>query len=228
MDILRKATISINLENYYNKNDCNSIFAYVTGDTMTGPLLLKKTDIDNVLQIQNDAGNVTSYITGEGKNVVKTLNISGITSNTGLTNYLVVDANREVYYQTGSTGGSGTSGSSGSSGTDGTSGSSGIDGTSGSSGSSGSVGSAPYVEKNSNYTLTDNDYTVNCTGGTFTITPQTAVGIVGRIYNIKNTGTGTIIVDGDGIETIDGELTQTVGQWENLQVQSTGIGWIIL
>jgi len=85
----------------------------------------------------------------------------------------------------------------------------------------------PFVTKTANYTLTLSDYTVDC-NGTFTITLPTAVGITGRIYNIKNTGTGIITVDGNGSELIDGELTQLVHQWENLQIQSTGAGWIAL
>lgn len=86
----------------------------------------------------------------------------------------------------------------------------------------------PYVAKTANYTLGLQDYTVDCTANSFTITLPTAVGITGRIYNIKNTGTGTITVDADGTETIDGDLTESVYQYENLQIQSTGAGWIIL
>lgn len=85
-----------------------------------------------------------------------------------------------------------------------------------------------YVAKTADYTLTASDYTVECTANTFTISLPTAVGITGRIYNIKNTGTGTITVDANDSETIDGELTQTVAQWENLQIQSNGTNWIIL
>jgi len=86
----------------------------------------------------------------------------------------------------------------------------------------------PYVAKTATYTVTDTDYTIDCTANTFTVTLPTAVGITGRIYNIKNTGAGTITVDGDGSETIDGQTTQTVAQWENLQIQSNGANWIIL
>lgn len=88
--------------------------------------------------------------------------------------------------------------------------------------------SAGYVEKTANYTLTENDYTVNCTSGTFTITLPTAVGIQGRIYNIKNTGTGVITVTPNGAETIDGDASEVVNEDENLQIQSTNAGWIIL
>lgn len=88
--------------------------------------------------------------------------------------------------------------------------------------------STGYIEKSDSYTITQNDHTINCTTGTFNITLPTAVGISGRIYNIKNTGTGVITVICDGSETIDGETTQTITQWENLKIQSTATGWIII
>jgi len=84
-----------------------------------------------------------------------------------------------------------------------------------------------YVEKTATYTITASDYTINCTANTFTVTLPTAVGITGRVYNIKNSGTGEITVEGDGTETIEGELTQTLLASSNMQVQSTGSNWII-
>jgi hypothetical protein len=86
----------------------------------------------------------------------------------------------------------------------------------------------PYSEKTSTYTITTSDSTINCTSGTFTVNLPTAVGITGRVFNIKNTSTGIITIDANGSETIDGELTQTVNQWENITIQSTGSNWIIL
>jgi hypothetical protein len=91
----------------------------------------------------------------------------------------------------------------------------------------------PYVAKTGTYTIGANDHTVDCTANTFTVTLPTAVGITGRIYNIKNSGAGVITVDGAGTETIDGALTVTVpagstGNKPNLQIQSTGANWIIL
>jgi len=88
--------------------------------------------------------------------------------------------------------------------------------------------SGSYVAKTANYILTAADYTADCTANSFTITLPTAAGIVDKIYNIKNTGIGTIIVDADGTETIDNALTHSLSQWDNIQVQSTGSGWIIL
>ena len=85
-----------------------------------------------------------------------------------------------------------------------------------------------YVAKTANYTLDATDYQVNCTANSFEITLPTAVGIEGRVYSIKNTGTGTITVNADGTEEIDGELTQTLSQWDNLKIMSTNAGWIII
>jgi len=85
-----------------------------------------------------------------------------------------------------------------------------------------------YVAKTASYPLTISDYTVECTANSFTVTLPTASGIAGRIYNIKNTGTGIITVIGTGVEMIDGELTQTLNQWDSLQIQSNGSNWIII
>jgi len=86
----------------------------------------------------------------------------------------------------------------------------------------------PYRAITSATTILATDYTIDCTSGTFTQPLPTAVGIQGTIYNIKNSGTGVVTIDANGSETIDGQLTQSVYQYDNLQVQSTGAGWIIL
>ena len=85
----------------------------------------------------------------------------------------------------------------------------------------------PYYSTTTAYTVTSDDYFVDCSG-TFNVTLPTAVGIEGRIYNIKNSGTGVITVATTSSQTIDGVTTQAIYQWENLQVQSTGANWIIL
>jgi hypothetical protein len=77
-------------------------------------------------------------------------------------------------------------------------------------------------------TLDDSDYQIECMANSFTVTLPTAVGIQGRTYSIKNSGTGTITVAGDGTETIDGELTRMLTNRENLVIMSNNAGWIIL
>jgi len=85
-----------------------------------------------------------------------------------------------------------------------------------------------YDFKSDNYTLTENDSTIECTTNSFTITLPTSIGISGKIYYIKNTGSGTITIDANGTETIDNELTQTITQWDSIVLQSNGINWVII
>ena len=77
-------------------------------------------------------------------------------------------------------------------------------------------------------TFTAGDYTINCTSGTYTVNLPTAVGIQGKIYILKNSGTGTITLDGNGSETIDGQLTRALAQYVAWTVQSDGTNWIII
>ena len=87
----------------------------------------------------------------------------------------------------------------------------------------------PYVAKTANYTITASDYTIDCTANTFTVTLPTAVGITGRIYNVKNSGLGTTItLNTTNSQTIDGSLTQSVNSIECLTVQSNGANWIVI
>jgi hypothetical protein len=89
--------------------------------------------------------------------------------------------------------------------------------------------SLSYVAKTSTYTATSADHTIDCTSGTFTVNLPTAVGIKGRIYVIKNTGTGVITVDGNSTETIDGATTQTLSvQYQSITIQSDNANWIII
>lgn len=85
-----------------------------------------------------------------------------------------------------------------------------------------------YVAKTANYTVTAADYLINCTSGTFTITMLTAASIAGREFEIKNTGTGTITVDGASTETIDGSLTKLLVQYDAMKIMSDGTNWIIV
>lgn len=89
--------------------------------------------------------------------------------------------------------------------------------------------SAGYVEKNANYTLGVLDYTVNYTGSTgSTITLPTAVGIQGRIYNIQNTGAAIVTANTTSSQALGSGTTKTLSQWNSIQVQATGVKWIIL
>jgi hypothetical protein len=76
-------------------------------------------------------------------------------------------------------------------------------------------------------TLTTESHIVNCTANTFTIDLPTAVGISGQEYIIKNSGAGTITIDPDGAETIDGGTTGTLSPGDAVTIVSTGANWII-
>ena len=67
-------------------------------------------------------------------------------------------------------------------------------------------------------------------GGTVTITLPTAASSTGVIYHIKKLGTtASVIVDGNGAETIDGGTTATLTtQFESITIQSDGTSWSIL
>lgn len=74
-------------------------------------------------------------------------------------------------------------------------------------------------------TLTATDSLVVC-DGTFTITlPAVADVNTGKIYYIKNIGTGLITLDGDGTETIDDDTTQPIASYESMEVISDGSEW---
>jgi hypothetical protein len=86
-----------------------------------------------------------------------------------------------------------------------------------------------YTARTTTYTATTSDYFIDCTTGTFTVNLFTAVGNTGRILIIKNSGTGTITVDPNGSQTIDGATTQTLStQWSRVHIISDGANWKII
>lgn len=91
---------------------------------------------------------------------------------------------------------------------------------------------AGYVAKTTTYTATVSDYTIDCTSGTFTVTLPTAVGCSGRIYNIVNSGAGTITIATTSSQTfvnVTGTpTTLTKAVLGNYMVQSNGANWVVL
>ena len=86
-----------------------------------------------------------------------------------------------------------------------------------------------YVTKTGAYTATDADYVIDCTSGTFTVTLPASSGKTGRILIIKNSGAGTITVDGNASETIDGASTYSIAvQYGTIQIMSDGTNWKII
>ena len=71
--------------------------------------------------------------------------------------------------------------------------------------------------------------TINCTANTFTVNLPTAVGIQGTVFTLVNSGTGTITLDANGTETINGSLTIDIKkQYTSRTVQSDNANWIII
>ena len=89
-------------------------------------------------------------------------------------------------------------------------------------------GIMPLVQKTANYTLTSTDYAVECTSGTFEVRLPTAEGITGKVYIVKNSGTGVITVNAFNTETIDGELTISLYESDSATLMSNGTNWIII
>lgn len=89
-----------------------------------------------------------------------------------------------------------------------------------------------YVAKTGTYSATVNDYTIDCTSGTFTVTLPTAVGITGRIYTIVNSGAGTITVGTTSSQTFANvtatPTTLTMATLGARVVQSNGANWILI
>jgi hypothetical protein len=77
-------------------------------------------------------------------------------------------------------------------------------------------------------TLDATDYQIDCTANSFTVTLPTAASITGRVYSVKNSGTGTITVATTSSQTIDGATTAILAQYDNLMVMSNGANWIII
>jgi hypothetical protein len=84
------------------------------------------------------------------------------------------------------------------------------------------------VTINSSYTATTDDYMIDVTGGTFTVSLPTAVGIQGRLLVVKNNGGGAVTVDPFGSETIDGKPFVILGETNTIQLSSNGSEWVAL
>ena len=63
------------------------------------------------------------------------------------------------------------------------------------------------------------DYTIVCNKDTaMTVTLLAATGS-NRVREISNIGAGAVTVDANGAETIDGELTQVLSQWDTMDIK---------
>jgi hypothetical protein len=85
-----------------------------------------------------------------------------------------------------------------------------------------------YTAQTTTYNALASDYVIHCTSGTFTVNLPTAVGVQGKVYIVKNSGSGLITIDPNGTQAIDGALMYKIGGNESLKLMSTGANWITL
>lgn len=87
-----------------------------------------------------------------------------------------------------------------------------------------------YSAKTASYTLTASDYCVDLTANSATFTLPSAVGIAGKQYVIKNSGSGTVLtLATTSSQTIDGTTTKTFNtQYAGIRVISDGANWKII
>lgn len=77
-----------------------------------------------------------------------------------------------------------------------------------------------------NYTATVTDYYIGATDDDVIITLP--LGIVGKVYIVKNQSTGNIVVRGTGIQKIDEASTKTLGRDASLIVVFDGSRWNLI
>jgi len=85
----------------------------------------------------------------------------------------------------------------------------------------------PITEINTNYNVGVNDYLIDVTGNTITVTLPPAVVIDGKNYVIKNNGSGVVTVATTSGQTIDGASTKSLKNNDSIEVISDGSNWII-
>ena len=88
----------------------------------------------------------------------------------------------------------------------------------------------PHRAETGTYTVADGDCCIECTSGTFTVNLQALSTVpVGRVIIVKNMGAGTITVDGNASETIDGATTQAMAsQYDVLRIMRGASEWILI
>ena len=93
--------------------------------------------------------------------------------------------------------------------------------------------SAITTKTDTDYTLTANDDVVLFDTGatTRTATLPAASTVTGKIYHIKkvDSGAGLVTIDGNGSETIDGDLAPDItAQYESFTIVSDGSNWHVI
>lgn len=86
-------------------------------------------------------------------------------------------------------------------------------------------------EKTTAYSIlaSDNVIIANATGGAFTVTLPTAVGVAGKHYRIYNTGTSNnVSVATTSSQTMNGVTTRKIPTKDSFHVVSDGANWLVL
>ena len=85
----------------------------------------------------------------------------------------------------------------------------------------------PLTGITATYLVKEEDYLIDVTGNTITVTLPTAVGVNGQNYVIKNNGSGVVTVATTSGQTIDGASTKSLKNNDSIEVISDGSNWII-
>lgn len=88
--------------------------------------------------------------------------------------------------------------------------------------------SGSYTSVSANYAVTAYDYFVLCTANSFNVTLPTAVGKQNKLYEVKNSGSGTITLLTSGGQTIDSESSQQILPGECLTLLSNNVNWWVV
>lgn len=90
----------------------------------------------------------------------------------------------------------------------------------------GSMQLLSVVSKTSTYTATLSDDVILCSG-TWTLSLYAASGNAGKVLWIKNTGTGSITIDPNASETLDGAGTKVLSAKDAFTLICDGSNWWI-
>jgi hypothetical protein len=86
----------------------------------------------------------------------------------------------------------------------------------------------PSTGITSSYTVGVNDYLVDVTENTVTVTLPTSVDIDGKNYVVKNSGSGVVTVSTTSGQTIDGSSSKTLRTNDSIEIVSDGSNWNIV
>lgn len=89
---------------------------------------------------------------------------------------------------------------------------------------------ATYVSKSTNYSVVvgDRGKLINCTASLTITTPAAATVGAGFAFGVRNSGVGTVTIDGNAAELVDGAATIAIAAGESALIVSTGTAWVTI